>query len=133
MTRIDLTNVKTGDSLAIRLTSRGSDLSHRLLIVDRLTDTQVICRDARGQFGEVRFRKSDGKQIGEEYRYAELGTPELIASVQHQAEQVQRRQLARDALSDLEGKHLHQLKLSIEQLEALAKAWREIKAMQLAA
>lgn len=37
---------------------------------------------------------------------------------------------ARAKLNDLEGKHLHQLKLTLEQTEALAAAWTEIKAMK---
>lgn len=136
MTRhVDLTHIKTGDMLALAEPNRGFGdfrVTHRLLIVDRTTNNQVVCRDEAGFSGEWRFRKSDGKQVGQDYSHAELGTPELIARVRAQREVAKRASTARFALNDLEGKHLHQLNLTIGQLEALAMAWTAIKAMKSA-
>ncbi len=126
----DLTKTLPGDTLAIRQTkswSAGAD--YLLLLVVRCTDTQVICTNKNTHAGEWRFRRKDGKRIGEHYQYAEIATPELIAKIQHQAELAARNLAARQQLNDLEGKHLHQLKLTLEQTEALAMAWTAIKAM----
>ena len=133
---VDLTNIKVGDKLAIRV--KGSSwskfpISHHILVVDRETDTQVVCVSERNGGGEWRFRKLDGKQIGEDYSHAELATDELIAKIHEQYALSQRDSVARRALSDLEGKPLHKLDLTLEQTEALAKAWTEIKAMKVAA
>lgn len=133
MKPIDLTHIAIGDMLALAEPSTGSwapSVSHRLLVVERVTATQVCCTDDRNYFGEWRFRKSDGKLIGRNYKWAEIATPELIASIKAQRDAVERHKKAREALGDLEGKHLHQLKLNLEQIEALAKAWTEIKAMK---
>lgn len=127
-----LTNIKVGDLLAVRNTgNRWNKYSpkHKLLIVERITATQVCCRADTG-LGEFRFRKSDGKQVGESYTYAEIATPELIDGVRSDAAKMERNMAARAKLNDLEGKHLHQLKLTLEQTEALAAAWTEIKAMK---
>lgn len=133
MSLIDLTHIKSGDHLAIRQKYGVSDATHRLLVVERTTAEQVVCRDADGEAGEWRFLKSTGKQIGEQYRYAEIATPELVAEVRKAQATQARLRAARLSLDDLEGKHLHQLKLSVEQVEALAKAWTDIKAMGTAA
>lgn len=132
----NLTHITVGDKLAIENPARrvnSYEPSHIILVVDRESATQVACRRANGLGGEWRFRKSDGKQIGENYRYAEIATPELLAKVAEQTERQARELSARTALNDLSGKHLHQLHLTLEQTEALAKAWAEIKAMKPAA
>ena len=134
--RVDLTNIKVGDLLAVR--EKGNSWreyapSHKILIVDRITATQVCCSNERGGSGEWRFRKSDGKQIGESYSYAEIPTHELIDSVRATTALQARNWAARSQLMDLAGKELHQLKLTIEQTEALAMAWTAIKAMKPAA
>lgn len=133
MRKIDLTNIAIGDMLALAESSNGCwtpRVSHRLLIVNRVTATQVCCFNEQGGTGEWRFRKSDGKMIGQHYTYAEIASPDLIASVMAQRAVSARHEKARKALDGLEGKYLHQLKLSLEQIEALAKAWAEIKAMK---
>lgn len=48
----DLSNVKVGDTLMY-----GQSYNRRMAVVERLTDTQIIC-------GNVRFRKHDGKKVG---------------------------------------------------------------------
>lgn len=135
MRTVDISHIKIGDTLALseRDRSWAPSPSHRLLSVFRVTATQVCCTDDRTGAGEWRFRKSDGRLIGEDYVYAEIATPELIASVKDQRERLARHRKAREAVNDLEGKHLHQLHLSLEQLEALAMAWTTIKAMKPAA
>lgn len=132
---VDLTSIKVGDKLAVRTkVSSWSKfpITHHILVVDRITASQVTCVSARNGSGQWRFRKSDGEQIGEGYFYAELATDELIAKINEQYVLSHRDSVARFALSDLEGKHLHQLHLTLEQTEALAKAWTEIKAMKVA-
>ena len=131
--RVDLANIKVGDVLALR--ERGNSWrkhapSHKLLIVERITATQVCCRREQGWSGEWRFRRSDGKQIGESYSYAEIPTHELIDSVRATMALQARNQAASSQLMDLAGKELHQLNLTIEQTEALAMAWTAIKAMK---
>lgn len=129
----NLDEVKVGDKLALR--KKGSSWSNefavtnRILVVSRITKTQVLCRGASGGTHEWRFRKSDGKEIGEDYSYAEIATDELIAENTAQHARAARDNAARAALSDLDGRYIYQLGLTLEQKEALAKAWVEIKAM----
>lgn len=129
MSCVSLAHVKDGDYLALRNKFGTSDVTHRLLVVERTTASQVICRDAHGQCGERRFRflKSNGKQLGEQYRYAEIATPELIASLQDQADTARRRYIAFGIANQITSKALHEL--TLPQIEALAKAWTDIKAM----
>lgn len=127
----DLTNIKVGDKLAIREGNNWDrhPVDHRILVVERLTATQVCCANALGGNGEWRFSRSNGRQIGKDYTYAEIATPELLAKNQAQLDASRRNREAEADLNDLFGKHAHQLKLSLEQTEALARAWNEIKAM----
>lgn len=130
----DLTNIKVGDLLAVRDTSNRWNRhspKHKLLIVERTTATQVCCRPETSR-GEFRFRKSDGRQIGKIYAYAEIATPELIDEVRADIARMSRDMAARAQLNDLAGKELHQLNLTLEQTEALAMAWTAIKAMKTA-
>lgn len=132
----NLENIKVGDMLAVR--EKGNSWreyapTHKILIVDRITATQVCCSNEQGGSGEWRFRKSDGKQIGESCSYAEIPTQELLDKVQATTKLQARNQAARLQLMDLAGKELHQLKLTLEQTEALAVAWTAVKAMKPAA
>lgn len=132
---VDLTHIKLGDKLALPQRYRGLGelaISHRLLEVDLITPTQVGCTDAISRTGSWRFRKKDGKQVGEGYVYAEIATPELIESLERQRSNRRRDLKARSMLCDLEGKYLHNLMLTLEQKEALAMAWTAIKAMKAA-
>lgn len=129
---IDLSNIKVGDKLAMREKGSGwgrYSISHRILVVERVTATQVVCLNENGGGREIRFRKSDGREIGESYSYAEPATEELLSSINEQRSRLARHLAASRELSDLEGKHLHQLNLTLGQTEALAKAWLEVKAM----
>lgn len=128
----DLTHIKVGDKLALKeLGSRTNcfAVDHRILVVSRLTATQACCVDVRGFGGEWRFRLSDGKEIGEGYSHAEIATPQILAKNEAQLDAANRLRSAESDLSDLFDKCAHQLKLSLEQTEALAKAWLEVKAM----
>lgn len=128
----DLSNVQVGDKLALRnRRSQGEWFTppYRILVVERITATQVGCRDERGGSGEWRFRKSDGKQFGENYVHAEIATNEVLAAVALHVNHYKRRTEAQNKLKDLIGKEYHQLGLSLEQIEALAKAWEEVKSI----
>lgn len=134
--QVDLTKIKVGDMLAVRVTNpqwNQHTPRHKLLVVERITAAQVCCRDERGGSAEWRFRKADGKQIGESYTFAEIATPELIEEVRAAFARTRRLMGARAKLNDLDGARLHRLNLTLEQTEALAKAWTEIKAMVPAA
>lgn len=125
---INLDHIKVGDKLALRNKNVSWDkfaITHRILLVDRVTATQVSA-------GNVRFRKADGKVLGEDYVYTEEVTDGMIAMLAEQHSRRSRDQAARALLNDLEGKHLHQLHLTLEQTEALARAWTDIKAMKAA-
>lgn len=133
MKTCDLTQLNVGDNLAIEETARDwsgrTFTAYRLLVVERVAAQQVMCVNAKDGSGDYRFRKTDGKRIGKEYSYAVPVTQELMATIESQRSLMKRQRDVREALQDLEGKCLHQLKLTLEQAEALAKAWGEIKAM----
>lgn len=126
-------NVKVGDSLAVKSDSDWGcypKIAHRIFGVTKRTTTQLVAKLDRA---EIRVRTSDGKILGENYKYAEIATPELLAQNKAEREQRERFAVAARACGDLIGKELHQLKLSVAQLERLAEAWSEIKAMGPAA
>jgi hypothetical protein len=99
-----------------------------MLTVTRTTATQVVTKDERGHY-EVRFRIEDGKQVGTSYTYAVEVTPELLAEHTKQTEELARWRAAEKATDDLIGSPMHELKLTTDQLERLAAAWVEVKAM----
>lgn len=104
-------------------------VTHELFKVLKLTETQAITQSNRQLGGDVRFRLSDLKVVGENYRYVHIATQELIDEIARQHAEVDRYNKARGALTGLIGKELHQLNLTTEQIEHLAKAWAEVKAM----
>lgn len=124
----DLSNVKVGDTLAVpNRTSPGIQrASHSLIRVERLTNTQLVCSSGKLEW---RVRKSDGKVFDRDYIYAQVATPELIASVNEQKARIDREFKVRTRLNDLIGVPLHRLNLDPAQLEVLAEAWDEVKAM----
>lgn len=124
---VNLQHIQVGEELAVRYRNSLSPVSHRLLIVDRLTALHVVCRDANGQAGEWRFLKATGKQVGEDFRYAEIATPELVASIKEQSLLGKRRREAMAVVNSINTQSINML--SVPQLEALAKAWQDIKAM----
>lgn len=127
----DLSNIKVGDQLAVRSKNGWDEFAptHQILLVERVTLTQVACRHARGASTEVRFRRSDGKQIGEDYVYAEVPSQELLERLAETLRKRLRYTASIAVLHSLFGKERHQLKLSLEQMEALAAAWQNVQAM----
>lgn len=101
-------------------------VTHSLWTVSRVTPTQAI---AASQRGEIRVRLEDLKVIGEDYTRAAIASEEMQAQHADQVQELSRFRAAVAATDDLIDRPLHQLKLSTAQMEALAKAWAEIKAM----
>lgn len=102
-------------------------VSQWLYTVSRLTATQAI---AVGERGELRVHLKNLRVVGKDYTHAAIATEQM--QERHAAEKAELARFnAAHALvaRDLIGKELHQLKLTTAQLEALAKAWVEIKAM----
>lgn len=129
---MNLTHLNPGDKIAIK--SRDSNwrgvprVSHEILTITKTTATQIVAKNQHGYY-EVRVRRDDGKKIGEDYVYAVEATPEMLAENDKQVAELNRWRAAKEATDDLIGKELHQLKLNTAQLERLAAAWAEIKAM----
>lgn len=110
--------------------SHWPQVSHALYTVSRVTPTQAI---AVGERGEIRVRRSDLGVVGQSYAHAAIATDEMQAKHAAQKQELTRFRAACQQTDDLIDRPLHQLKLSTEQLEALAKAWVDIKAMAPAA
>jgi len=101
-----------------------------IFTVARITATQAFATGGGIDGNEsVRVRKADLRLIGDGYWSAKIATPEMIAQAEREIAVWQRHRAAEKTLFDLIGKELHQLKLSTEQLERLAAAWAEVKAM----
>ena len=70
MEKTDFTNVKVGDKIVYRTGGwYGRDV---LAVVAKVTPKQFEDK------GQIKFRKEDGKMIGESYRYARYATEEDI-------------------------------------------------------
>jgi hypothetical protein len=127
----DLSHLTIGQTVALRVrdgwTMPGRPrITHRLLVITKMTATMF---EAQHSSRTIKVRKKDGKVTGEDYTYVIEATPEIIAAYHATAALIARDQAAQRACQDLIDRPLHQLKLSTEQLEALGKAWTEIKAM----
>ena len=127
-------DIRPGAVLAITERNRGighyPKVTQRLFTVSRLTATQAI---AVGERGEIRVHLKNLRVVGEDYTHAAIATEALQAKHAAQVAEVARYRAASALVDDLIGRPMHQLKLATEQLEALAKAWTEIKAMAPAA
>lgn len=130
----DLTHLQPGDIIAIPDNERSwidpPKIRHRLYRVTKRTPTQAQAANIHCPEGPtIRVHIGNGRLVGESYTYAMQATPEVIA--QHEQEVAARRRWSavRSRLMDLQGKHLHQLKLNTEQMEVLAEAWERVKAM----
>jgi len=123
-------DIRPGTVLAVA--ERNHGISHwpkvtqSLYTVSRLTATQAI---AVGEHGELRVHLKNLRVVGQDYTYAGIATEELQAKHAAQIAEVARYRAADALVADLIDRPMHQLKLTTEQLEALAKAWVEIKAM----
>lgn len=123
-------DIRPGTVLALSergyFTSHYPKVTHSLWTVSRVTKTQAI---AAGERGEIRVRLEDLKVVGKSYTHAAIASEEVQAQHAAQVQELWRFRAAAELTSDLIDRPLHQLKLSTAQLEALAKAWAEIKAM----
>lgn len=133
MSSVNLEGVKIGEHLAVKVYNR-VDYVHKvsriIYRVTKITPTQVVAEDTHRHSREIRVRIKDGHIFGGgSFSYVEIATPEIIK--QHNAEVaiVERYRAAVSVVDDLINQPLHRLKLTTEQLEALAKAWQEVKAM----
>lgn len=95
-----------------------------LWTVSRVTPTLAI---AANQYGEIRVRLEDLKVVGKDYERAAIASLEMQAEHAAQLQELSRFRAAVKATDGLIGSPLHQLKLNTAQMEALAKAWAEIK------
>lgn len=126
----DLTNIQLGDKVALYI--RGGAMSsyprvtHKIYTVVKRTATQALA-DSSGT--QIRFRVSDGKLQGENYKNVILATPDLIAQVEQEEADLQRWYATSRRLDDLTEKALREL--TLVQREALADAWERIKAMEV--
>ena len=129
----DLSHLKAGGMIAIDNKDRnwGSApyITRRLYRVTKRTPTQAEAVNGHHEHLTIRVLVSGGKVIGDKWVCAIVATPEIIE--RHNAEVAARNRWnkARARLGDLVGTHLHQLNLSVEQMEVLADAWGRVKAM----
>ena len=122
-------NIHTGTVLALKERSYISHyphVTHSLWIVTRVTQTQAIA-ESRGE--EMRVRLEDLKVVGKNYTRAAIASEEMQAEHADQVQELSRFRAAVKATDDLIGCELHDLNLSTAQLEAMAKAWGDIKLM----
>lgn len=127
---MNLTHIKPGDKLAIpcrRALSHVPHVSHDIVPVHRITATQLVGVWSNGS--EVRVNRETGKILGGIPGRAIEATPELLAQNEAEVSENHRWHIAAINTRDLIGKDLHQLKLTTAQLERLAAAWAEVKAM----
>lgn len=107
--------------------SHWPQVSHALYTVSRVTATQAIAVGKAGD--EIRVRLKDLGLVGGGYTRVAVATEAMQAKHAAQVAESERFSAAYRLVADLIGRELHQLKLTTAQLEALAKAWGEIKAM----
>ena len=127
----NLSHIQVGDVLATKNRNRYMSfvpaVNYKLWKVTKRTATQIVCE--KGAV-ELRVRASDGQIIGEKYERAIEATPEIIATTNAEIDLEDRYLKAMRACDDLVNQPLHRLNLSTKKIEALAKAWEEIKAME---
>lgn len=134
----DLTHINPGDKLAVK--ASGSSwhghrprITHSIFVVSRTTATQIIAEYALGtpvSVGrEIRVHKKNGAISGHNYQHAEQATDEMVETIKDQIRTYHRYVAAEDFMKDLIGREAHQLNLTLEQVEYLARAWENVKAM----
>lgn len=127
----NLKHLKEGDKIARKLHrhfySSAPFVEYEIRTIVRTTPTQLITDK------NTRVRH-DGRMIGGSFFHVFCqATPEIITQTQQQLNELARYQKAVASVDDLIGLPLHRLNLSAKQLEHLAKAWVEVKAMAPAA
>ena len=128
-----LTHIQVGDLIAETNKERNwgdaPPITQHLYRVTKRTPTQAEAVNVHHKHLTIRVRVSDGKIIGTDYSTAVFATPEIIAQHNAQVAALNRWREARSRLQDLEGRYLHQLRLTVEQMEVLAEAWERVKSM----
>lgn len=129
---MNLTHIQPGDLIAVPASNtnrwtRTPLIEHEIYRVIKRTATQAKAIRINGSM-TICIRVADGKVIGQDYTRAVEVTPELVARHCEQTDLRQRHLVAERALEDLEHPLIRR-KLTIDQLEALAEAWEQIKDM----
>lgn len=130
----DLTHIQVGDTIAThnmrsRLSAYTPHIEHQIYRVTKRTATQAEAFEIEsGSSASIRVRVSDGKVIGKDYTWAISADAEMVARHEAQVGFRQRYHEAARKLIDLEHA-LTRRKLTTVQLEALAEAWEQVKAM----
>lgn len=132
----DLSHLKIGDHVAMPPESRRQRgdptpyVEHRLYQVTSKSPKQLRITNVHNASKVESVRQADGVVIGGRFReHAIEATPEIIERYQAQCAARARYNEALRGLTDLLGREQHQLKLTTAQLEHLARAWAEVKAM----
>ena len=125
-----------GDKLVLpesRGWSQAPHVEYSVLVVTKRTSTRLEAvpdgKSARWAGNTYKARLADGKVVGETYTYLSPATPEILQLVAEQRAMRDRYRTAVAAVDDLIDVPLHRLKLTVPQLEKLAQAWGEVKAM----
>lgn len=120
-----------GDKIVIpngRTWGNAPQVDFAVYTITKRTPTQLVATPEEG-FAIIRARLSDGSVIGMRFTHAHPATPEILQKVAEQQAMRERYHEAGRVLDELFHKPLHLLKLSIPQMEKLAQAWVEVKAM----
>ena len=129
---MNLTHIQVGYLVAVptfhaNRWTRTPQIEHEIYRVTKRTETQAQAETLTGR-ATIRIRVADGKVIGENYKRAIEATPELVARHEAQIEHRKRHLVAERKLEDLEQALLRRM-LTTVQLEAIAEAWEQVKAM----
>lgn len=129
---MNLTHIQVDDVIAVPAShanrwTRTPHIEHEIYRVTKRTATQAEAVRLHGSL-TIRVRVADGKVIGRDYTRAIEATPELVARHCDQTDLWQRHLVAERKLEDLK-RALNRSQLTTVQLEALAEAWEQIKAM----
>ena len=122
--------IKPGDKVAFPKQQSSWGLSnapkvlHTICEVERVTAAQIVLKGSA-----KRIWRKNAEVVGGPFAYAIEATPELIQQHEAEKEMLRRWNTASNQLRDLMYKPHHELKLNVAQLEHLAKAWIEAKAM----
>lgn len=133
----NLSHLNIGDHVAIPCRDSISFrhqpiISHLIYKITGRTKTQFKVANTNNPMQIKTIRIADGALIGERtsvYVRAEPAPPEILAQHEAQKAALIRFRQAQAGLQGLIGKELHQLSLTVEQMEHLGKAWAEVKAM----
>jgi len=138
----DLTHIKVGDMVAFKKNLANYDYvryqpqqQYEVAQVIKVTKTQAVASYAKDK--TLRFRLSDGLVIGDNnFSWACNAMPEIIEYYEETKSRIERFSKARETLKSVVVSEFWRKKFSpnkdgftIEQVEHLAKAWREVLEM----